>query len=198
MIASRASRGLRIVAGLALVAYPPLVWLSMSSQSPRQVALLLAAAIAPAAYLRLRHGTKAPLRGLAAIPLVTLTALATAAMLDSAPCVLFVPVAINTVLLIAFATTLRRGAMPMIERFARLQEPDLDHAKQAWCRLWTRLWCAFFALNGTTAAALALFAPMSWWAIYNGLLAYGLMGSMFASEWWLRRRRFPRSPTRRA
>ena len=32
---------------------------------------------------------------------------------------------------------------------------------------------------------------MKWWAFYNGLLAYALIGCLFAIEWLLRRVRFP-------
>ncbi len=79
----------------------------------------------------------------------------------------------------------------MIERFARLQEETLSPEQQAWCKLWTKIWCAFFVFNATTAALLAGFAPLAWWAFYNGLLAYGLSGILLGTEWLLRRRRFP-------
>ena len=50
----------------------------------------------------------------------------------------------------------------------------------------TRVWCVFFALNGATAAALAAWAPWSWWLAYNGAVSYGLMGLLIAGEWLLR------------
>ena len=40
-----------------------------------------------------------------------------------------------------------------------------------------------------TAAALARYADLESWAFYNGLLAYALIGSLFALEWLLRRAR---------
>jgi uncharacterized membrane protein len=184
----------RVAAGIALATYPLVVWLGLSQQSPRFLALVLLLVMAPAAMLRLQKGQRSHVRGLAAIPLVTVLALAAAALLDATGCMLAVPVAINAVCLLAFALTLRRAAMPMIERFARLQEPELSVPQQAWCRTWTRIWCAFFGLNGSVAAALALWAPLSWWAFYNGMLAYGLIGALLAIEWLLRRRRFPRLP----
>jgi uncharacterized membrane protein len=48
------------------------------------------------------------------------------------------------------------------------------------------VWCAFFALNGATAAALAAWAPWSCWLAYNGAVSYGLMGLLIAGEWLLR------------
>jgi uncharacterized membrane protein len=38
------------------------------------------------------------------------------------------------------------------------------------------------------SAALTLWAPLSWWTLYNGLIAYFIMGILFAGEWLLRRR----------
>jgi len=80
----------------------------------------------------------------------------------------------------------------MIERFARLQVQDLSAAELGWCRRWTFIWCAFFTANGLAALALALAAPLAWWTLYNGLLAYGLIGLLCAGEYVLRKRRFGR------
>lgn len=188
-------RALRVLAGVALVAYPVLVWLALSGAtgvvlSARWLALILLAVIAPIAVVRLRRSRRAGLRGLAAIPLVTFVVLAAAATLDAAGMIFAVPVVINAALLVVFGATLRAGAMPMIERFARLQEPELNADQVAWCRAWTRIWCAFFVVNGATAAALAIFAPITWWTFYTGLLSYALLGALLLTEWVMRRRRF--------
>lgn len=195
--ASALASALRLVAGVALVAYPVFVWLGLSGlgrdTSPRLIAVALLAVVAPAAFLRLRRSGKSSLRGLAAVPLTTVAVLTAAAVLDATGWMLAVPVAINAVLLLSFSATLRRGAVPMVERFARLQEPVLTVEQTAWCRSWTSIWCVFFVLNGAAAAALAWLAPLDWWALYNGLLAYVLIGALLLGEWLLRRRRFPRT-----
>jgi uncharacterized membrane protein len=54
----------------------------------------------------------------------------------------------------------------------------------------TQIWCAFFLINGTLAAYTALFTSRAAWALYNGLIAYLLMGALFAGEWLYRRWRF--------
>ena len=46
----------------------------------------------------------------------------------------------------------------------------------------------FFIVNGAIALWTALAASDATWALYNGLIAYGLMGAMFAGEWLLRPR----------
>lgn len=187
---------LRTIAAIALLAYPALVYFGMSSGSPRQVSLILLLVMVPALLLRLRKSSRQAVRGLAAVPMTIMAILGLAALLDASDYILATPIAANAVLLIAFGGTLRRGntgpsVMPMIERFARLQEKELSLEKQAWCRMWTWLWCAFFVVNGTTALLLAMWASMKWWALYNGLICYGLIAAMFATEWLLRRRRFP-------
>ena len=193
---------LRSLAAVVLLAYPAMVYFGMSSGSPRRVALVLLLAMTPALVLRLRKSSRQAVRGLIAVPITIIAILLLAALLDGSNYILATPVATNVVLLIAFGSTLRRSGwftrdpaqppvMPMIERFARLQESDLTTEQQAWCRLWTWIWCAFFVLNGTTALLFAIWGTMKSWALYNGLFCYGLSGSLFAIEWTLRRRRFP-------
>ncbi len=52
----------------------------------------------------------------------------------------------------------------------------------------TQVWCGFFVLNGGLALCTALWASDAGWALYNGLVAYVLMGLLFAGEWLVRRR----------
>ena len=84
---------------------------------------------------------------------------------------------------------------PIVERFARMQDPHLaagpdGPAKQRHCRQVTQAWCVFFVLNGLVAGVLAFAAPTRVWAIYSGGVAYALMGAMFAGEYVLRKARF--------
>ncbi len=190
-----ASRLIRVAAGCVLVAYPVLVWWGLTARGPRWTALVLLGLLVPAALLRGR-AARSPVGGIALVPLVTIAALASAAALDRMGFMLAVPVAVNAVLLLSFGATLRAGSVPMIERFARLQEPSLSLEQRAWCRGWTRIWCGFFVVNGAIALALGAWAPVSWWALYNGMLAYGLIGGLLLLEWWLRRQRFPRPVAR--
>lgn len=182
----------RILLGIAVVAYPVVVWLGLREQSPRLIAAVLLCVMAPVAAWRLRKSNREAMRGLAIVPLVTVVVLSLSAALDTAGFLLAVPVVINTIFLCVFGATLRARSVPMIERFARLQVADLSPEQQAWCRLWTVIWCVFFAANATTALVLALTAPLAWWATWNGLVAYVLMGILFAVEWTVRRRRFHR------
>ena len=90
-------------------------------------------------------------------------------------------------LLVVFAASL---AFPptAVERIARLSEPDLPPSGVAYTRRVTQVWCGFFVLNGALALATALWMSDRAWALYNGLIAYGLIGLLFGVEWLVRQR----------
>ena len=73
----------RVLAAIALIAYPAFVWIGLSSGSPRQVAMVLLAVMIPAMLFRASK-SQAPknVRGLAAVPATILVILITAALLD--------------------------------------------------------------------------------------------------------------------
>ena len=56
-----------------------------------------------------------------------------------------------------------------------------------WTRRVTEVWCVFFILNGSIALYTALYCSMQVWALYNGLIAYVLMGILLGGEFVLRR-----------
>ncbi|WP_240538659.1 COG4648 family protein [Halomonas sp. SH5A2] len=97
------------------------------------------------------------------------------------------PVAINALMLAVFLTSLWRG-MPIVERIARLKEPDLPPAGVAYTRRVTWAWCGFFVINGSIATWTAVYADLATWTLYNGVISYGLIALMFAGEWLLRHR----------
>jgi peptidoglycan/xylan/chitin deacetylase (PgdA/CDA1 family)/uncharacterized membrane protein len=113
------------------------------------------------------------------------------ALLDDTRFMLAYPTVVNAVLLAQFAWSLRTP-LPMVERFARMQVKDLRPEEVRYCRIVTGVWIAFFAVNGAVAAFLALGAPRSWWAVYTGAISYGLVGSLFAVEYVIRKARFGR------
>lgn len=99
----------------------------------------------------------------------------------------FYPMAVNVVMLGLFGVSLRWGP-PVIERLARMSEPDLPVAAIGYTRKVTIAWCLFFAGNGFIAWYTAMFSSFDTWALYNGAIAYGLIGAMFTIEWLIRRR----------
>jgi uncharacterized membrane protein len=99
------------------------------------------------------------------------------------------PASISASMLILFGVTLIQPPS-MVERFARLEQPELTPARVRYTRYVTEIWCLFFVANGAIAAYTA-FASREIWALYNGLIAYLLMGTLFAGERLFRRRLMP-------
>jgi uncharacterized membrane protein len=177
-----------------VIAYPLAVYYGLTHLSARAVSAMVLALLVPGIAIRFRNADRATFWSLMRIPIAILVLMVFGMATDDSRFVLAMPVLINAALLIEFGSTLHEGAMPMIERFARMQVPELDAPRQTHCRQWTIHWCVFFVMNGGAAAALAVFAPLEWWTIYTGAVAYGLMGSMFIIERVHRYFRFGREP----
>ena len=97
----------------------------------------------------------------------------------------FYPVLVNALTLLIFGWSLF-SPPSLIERLARLQHPDLPPQGVIYTRRVTQLWCGFFIINGALAWVTALWASLEIWSLYNGLIAYLLMGILFAAEYWVR------------
>ncbi|MCP5079056.1 MAG: DNA gyrase subunit B [Psychromonas sp.] len=102
----------------------------------------------------------------------------------------YYPVIVNLFMFLLFAQSLWQKES-MIERFARLQEPELPDYAIHYTRNVTKVWCLFFILNGS-AALVTSFMSLQTWAFYNGLLSYLLAGGLFAVEFvvriWVKRK----------
>lgn len=191
-IGSTLRLGLVIVGAAALIAYPVLVYAALTQYSARDAGILLAAVFIPMAIVRARGLSHAQRRSFAAVPVLVGLCIAATVLANRSGFLLLAPVVTNLVLLGGFSWTLRRGRVPMIERFARLSETDLGEAELRWCRQWTVVWSSFFLFNVVMASALALRDDPQWWALYNGLVAYVIMGGLFAGEYVVRKLRFGR------
>jgi uncharacterized membrane protein len=166
---------------LAGLLYPFAVYFGMEHFAPWQFGLLLGSLwLARALFGKRRPGST--WMASAAILFCLMLAL-----FDSPALLRWYPVLISAFMLGLFGLSLRHGP-PMIERLARLREPHLPDRAIRYTRQVTIAWCVFFLGNGMCAAALTLWAPLSWWMLYTGLISYGLIGLMFAIEWLIRQR----------
>lgn len=172
------------------VLYPVAIWLGLTRLGARATSVMVLGLLIPILAFRLRGADRTTFWSVLRVPMAILVLVVLGIVTDDARFVLALPVLISVVLLFTFGETLRPGQVPMIERFARMQEKDLSPEKQAHCRRWTGIWCGFFVVNGAVAALLGIFATPFVWATYTGGLAYALMGALFAIEFVSRRRRF--------
>jgi uncharacterized membrane protein len=97
----------------------------------------------------------------------------------------FYPVMVNGVMFSIFFSSLFSSAT-VVERIARLQHPLLPVQGVIYTRRVTQLWCLFFILNGSVAFGTAVWGSFELWSLYNGLIAYLLMGLLFAGEYIVR------------
>ncbi len=97
------------------------------------------------------------------------------------------PVMINLSLLFVFAASLF-AKQSVIERLAKIKEPDLPASAVQYTRHVTQAWCIFFSINSLISLWTVVHENEQVWLIYNGIVAYVLMGLMFAAEWLIRQR----------
>lgn len=171
---------LKVLAAAVVIAYPVLVYACIGRLPPYWLAALLL--LASSLRLIWRRDRLTVVTWGAAAAVVLWTALSPDGMALRS-----YPVLINALMLTVFATSLRHGPS-VVERLARLREPDLPPQAIAYTRTVTVVWCGFFIANGAMAAATALWASTAVWALYNGLIAYLLMGVLGGGEWLIRQR----------
>jgi uncharacterized membrane protein len=97
----------------------------------------------------------------------------------------FYPALVSGVLLIIFSWSLL-SPPSLIERLARLQHSDLPAEGVIYTRRVTQVWCIFFIVNGTIALATAIWTSFEVWSLYNGLIAYIMMGILMGGEYIIR------------
>ncbi|AVT19730.1 hypothetical protein C7Y68_06605 [Paracidovorax avenae] len=172
---------------LPWIAYPGLIYFGLQYLEPRYVALLLAATL----LLRQREAATRFLSGLSRMELLVPAGLLAwsiaTGVANNETMVRLYPCVAGLGMLCLFGASLVKPPT-MVERFARLREPDLPPAGVRYTRHVTQVWCGFFVLNGAAACYTALYTSREVWSLYNGLIAYVLMGALFAGEWLVRQR----------
>jgi uncharacterized membrane protein/acyl-CoA synthetase (AMP-forming)/AMP-acid ligase II len=109
----------------------------------------------------------------------------------SARILTFYPALVNLFFLVLFGHTLFAGPS-MVYRLATLKDKSIaisPYRKKiaAYCRNVTLVWCCFFIVNGSIALMSVFGDSYRFWALYNGCIAYILMGLLFAGEYIVRK-----------
>jgi uncharacterized membrane protein len=178
-------RAAALLQGLFYLAYPLVIYAAHTQLGTRAVGGILLALYALSLLLRMR-GSAADLWQLLRQHMALGGLIVAAVVLGNRTLLLLLPMLVSLYLFATFAASLRRGP-PMIERFARIVEDDLPDFTLPYCRKVTRLWCVFLAANATVVLALAVAAPIGWWALYTGALFYLLLGALLAGEFVFRK-----------
>lgn len=172
---------------MLLLAYPGVIIFGIHFFQPRYVAMSIALLL----IFRWRTEARSVLAGMSrlyvAVFSVLLICIIVTTITNNETLLRLYPALVNCGMLLIFGFSLKYPPS-MIERFARLHEPDLTATGISYTRKVTQVWCVFFVFNGSIAAFTAFYTSREVWSLYNGLVAYILMGVLFAGEWLIRRR----------
>ncbi len=177
---------LKIAAGILAVAYPVAIFFGLQYFEPKYLALFLAAIL----LLRfLSSGRKSD--SVSKKQVLILSVIGSLIVLftwysNSTSGLKLYPVLINAAFLSVFLMSLFYPPT-VVERLARLKEPNLPASGVIYTRKVTIVWCTFFLINGAIALYTALFSSMKIWTLYNGLLAYIAMGCLMGGEFLYRK-----------
>uniref|UniRef100_A0A8I0CZE1 DNA gyrase subunit B n=1 Tax=Pseudomonas tritici TaxID=2745518 RepID=A0A8I0CZE1_9PSED len=186
MRGGRSFPAIPLLTGLMLLAWPFLIGFGLTHNSLHWLlplmALLLVCRLSQA-----RHSA-GPMRFVVQSVALAGIALCTASyLLKAHQWLLLYPLVVNLVMLAVFGGSLWTS-MPLVERLARLREPDLPPEGVRYTRNVTRVWCVFFIVNGSIALLTVVKGDMQLWTLWNGMIAYILMGTLMATEWLIRLR----------
>ena len=88
------------------------------------------------------------------------------------------PVVISSFMWGAFLFSLKKGRTPLVEVSARAMRKTLNDAEVRYCYHLTVAWVIFMSIHlGITL--FTLISSHAFWALYNGCIAYILIGAMF-------------------
>ena len=179
-------RLLQGISGLMMAIWPFMVWLSLTHPVWRWI-LPLAAVLFLLRWLALRGRQGALTLVGKWLALAGAGLSLSSVFLRENHLLLWYPVMVNGLMLALFGSSLF-SRMPLVERLARLREPELPPKAIRWTRRVTQIWCLFFIFNGSVALATCLMNNLLWWTWWNGLVSYLLMGMLMTGEWLLRQR----------
>ncbi|EAM7299168.1 DNA gyrase subunit B [Salmonella enterica subsp. enterica serovar Give] len=175
-----------LLTGLMLLAWPTLIGFGLAHNSLQW--LLPVMALVLLRRLRQARRNAGPMRYVVqCVALAGIALCAASYLLKTHQWLLFYPVVVNLVMLAVFGGSLWT-AMPLVERLARLRKPNLPPAGMRYTRKVTVVWCGFFTGNGAMALFTVLHGDMHLWTLWNGMVAYILMGTLMATEWLVRQR----------
>jgi uncharacterized membrane protein len=184
------SRAAAVALSVALVgvlaAYPLLVYVGIGRFGVGPIAGVLAVAcLLRLLVLCFRGGAQPFTKQLVVVCVGGMVLAGVSLVLESETAVLYYPVLVNAGLLAVFGASLVTPPS-IVERLARLRDPELPPHAVAYTRRVTIAWTVFFAVNGGVALYTALWTPLATWALYNGFIAYFLIAAMFGAELLIR------------
>ena len=175
------------------VLYPFIVFggIKLWGLSPRRISLVLLSLAFYYFLIFTRSKTGSDRGRNAVLALLVLACAVVAFVADNIFFVKFYPVLVNLSLLAFFGWTLWKPPS-FAFRMANLADKNLKNsasynAVERYCKKVTIVWCCFFIFNSIVAALTVFIGSDTVWSLYNGLIAYILVGLIFAIEYLVRK-----------
>jgi len=176
---------------LMTLGYPLALHIAVINGNARP-ALWLLAAVALGHALLPGAGTRRVARLVAAgVALCAVTGLA----MQDISALYLPPILISAALLHLFGHSLLPGEEPLVTRFARHIDGELDVRTLRYTRGLTWVWTLFFAAMLLESLLLTWIAPLEVWSLFTNVVNYFLIASLFLLEYAYRLVHFRRWPT---
>jgi len=171
------SRLFGILLGAVAVVYPLVVYFFLDQYGVTTLAGFLIVVLLIRVVPLLRK------RPLALIAVLAFSAafIVTVYQTESVRMLMLYPTVINLTMLGVFAATLIYPPS-MIERFSRMMKMEIPPPAIPYMKVVTVIWCGFFAMNTIVSSVLAVRGETAYWAWYNGLISYLIMGVLVIAE----------------
>ncbi len=177
----------RVLDALVLLLYPVIVWGGLMHLGVRWTALILLVLTGRRFIIALlRSKETSRLTIIQAVAVVSI--IGGAAVWGSELALRFAPFAVSLTFIALFTISLK--STPIIERFARLERPDLPPDHVAYCTALTKVWIGVLSANSILILYACLFADTTLWTVLVGPVSYGFLGTVFAVEYVFRKWKF--------
>jgi len=187
-ISLKTRKNIGIIFAVVGLLHPFLIYFGLKMYSSRTIAFLIGTFVIGNFFIKDKHAHQERLL----MPFLVIAIMCIASIvLNSSIFILYLPCLISGSLLISFGYSLLCPPTT-IEVFARMFVSDLSSEEIVYCRRVTLIWVFFFLLNGMTAFYTACCTSLEIWSLYNGLIAYMVMGMLFVAELSYRAWRFRR------
>lgn len=177
---------LNVLIAALTVAYPFIVYVSIDHVQPRYLAVLLGIFFC-LRWLSHRRAAISLNHHYAVLIPASVLFLIAVGLTNEESLLLAYPVFVSLMFFCIFLVSVRHPPT-VVETLARMREPDLPLQGVRYTRKVTLMWCGFFLLNALFAAFTVWQGDRWLWSLYNGLIAYLLMGLLMAGEMWVRRK----------
>ena len=170
-----------IALGLIFLLYPLIVFIGLKWFEPSIIALVLVSLTLLRVYF---SKNKAPIPLTKVIGINAILLLSFSVFANSALLLKLYPVVMSFSFFSVFIYSIFKA--PAVITLIASARGKITENAVTYTRKVTMVWCCFFILNGFIALW-TVFQSDEYWAIYNGIISYVLMGMLFACEWLVRR-----------